>query len=384
MENSLDLNRIASEQTIWLYRMLHTARPLEEKMTLFWHNHFATSNTKVANAPAMYAQNQFLRANAMGSFRDLVAGISRDPAMIRWLDGNTNRKASPNENYARELMELFTMGVDTYTQADVKEAARAFTGWFFDRNQGFVFNRNQHDDGEKTFFGQTGPWGGDDIIGMILDRPVTAEFMARKVFTFFVHGHPEPSTVGRLADGFRGSGYSVRELVRSVLKSPEFSSAEAYHAVIKSPVDFLIGAMKALGVTEFARGAPASLQRMGMSLFNPPDVSGWEWGADWIGSATLLERLNAANGLTTARGDAAPSGMDPAVVGGRMGTASPEQLVDGMLNLLVDGDVPPQTRKSLIDYVAGAGRLSPGSAAFDRSVRGVAHLIMATPVYQMA
>ncbi|MBM2809875.1 MAG: hypothetical protein HW416_634 [Chloroflexi bacterium] len=256
MEASLNLTRLPSEQGIWLFRILNTARPLEEKMTLFWHNHFATANSKVGRPEAMYAQNIFLRANAMGSFRDLLAGISRDPAMIRWLDGNTNRKASPNENYARELMELFTMGVDTYTQNDVKEAARAFTGWFYDRNLGFVFNRNQHDSGQKTFLGRTGPWDGDDILNIILERHVTAEFMARKVFVFFVHDHPTSAAVSRLADGFRTSGYNVRELMRSVLKSPEFSSAEAHHAVVKSPVDFLVGSMKSLGIAEYTREAP--------------------------------------------------------------------------------------------------------------------------------
>ncbi len=389
MEGQLDLTKLPSIQTIWLYRILNTARPLEEKMTLFWHNHFATANYKVANPQFMYAQNALFRKNALGDFRDLLYGVSRDPAMLRWLDSNSNRKASPNENYARELMELFTMGVGNYTEQDVRESARAFTGWFFDRNQGFVFNRNQHDFGDKTFLGRTGAWDGDEIVNMILEQPVTAEFMARKFFTFFVHDHPTPSTVARLADTFRGSGYSTKELMRAILTGPEFSSDEAYHAVVKSPVDYLIGTMKTIGIAEYAREAPGQLQRMGMALYNPPDVSGWDWGTDWIGAATLLERLNASNAFATARGDNARYGLDPAAVLRKLGARTPQQIADGLLDLLVDGDVGQDVRDRLVAYIAqgysGApDAFSQDAARVDRAVRGAAHLVMSTPVYQMA
>src|SRR5581483_405237 len=224
LEETLGTARLPAIQHIWLHRMLSTARPLEEKMTLFWHDHFATANYKVGRPPAMYAQIGLLRANAMADFGTLLRAVSRDPAMLRWLDNNTNRKSSPNENYARELMELFTLGSGNYTELDVREAARAFTGWFFNRDGEFVFNRNQHDFGEKTFLGQTGPWDGDDVLDIILQQPAAAPFIAEKLYRFFVHDHPSSDTIARLADQFRASGYSIRELVRAILHSPDFLS----------------------------------------------------------------------------------------------------------------------------------------------------------------
>jgi uncharacterized protein (DUF1800 family) len=387
--------QLAAIQAIWLYRMLNTARPLEERMTLFWHDHFATANYKVANPAAMYAQNQLIRSNALGSFRTLLSSIARDPAMLRWLDSNSNRRASPNENFARELQELFTMGVGSgYTETDVREAARAFTGWFFDRNQGFVFNRNQHDADDKTYLGRTGPFDGDDIINIILEQPVTAEYMATKLFGFFVHDHPTPSRIAALADTFRGSDYNVRELVRSILHSPEFASDEAYHALVKSPVEYVVGTMKALGIGDYARGpqgnmvVQANLNRMGMALFNPPDVAGWRWGVDWIGSDTLLERLNTASQLVTLRGDNARYGLDPTAVVAQHG-GTPTQIVDGLLRDLVDGDVSGEVRNGLVNYMlTGYGGktedFAKDTGRVDRTVRAVAHLIMSTPVYQMA
>ena len=381
--------RLPELQLLWLTRILHTARPLEEKMVLFWHNHFATANTKVGAPPLMYAQNQLFRQHAMGSFRELLYGVSRDPAMLRWLDSNSNRRASPNENYARELMELFTMGVDQYSQDDVTEAARAFTGWFFNRELGFVFNRNQHDFGEKTYLGRTGDWDGDDIVNIILEQPVTAEFIAGKMFAFFVHDHPTPGTIASLASGFRSTDYNVRELVRSILRSPEFSSEEAYHRLIKSPVELVIGGIKQTGVSEINRNLLGVLNRMGMTLYNPPDVSGWDWGTAWIGSATLLERVNFANFLTTQRGDNAHFGLDPADFLRKLGASTPAQIVDRSLDLLVEGDVSPEIRDGLVAYLTNGYEGRPeeftGDAGrMDRTLRGLVHLIMSTPVYQMA
>lgn len=381
--------QFAAVQALWLYRMLNTARPLEEKMTLFWHDHFATANSKVASPAAMHAQNGLFRAHALGSFRTLIAGVARDPAMLRWLDSNSNRRASPNENFARELQELFTMGEGGgYTETDVREAARAFTGWFFDRTQGFVFNRNQHDAGDKTFLGRSGPFDGDDIIAIILEQSVTAEYLSTKLFTYFVHDHPTPSRLAALADTFRGTDYNVRELVRAILRSPEFVSDESYHALVKSPVEYLIGAMKALGIDEYARGLQGNLNRMGMALYNPPDVAGWHWGVDWIGSDTLLERLNTANQLVTMRGDNAKFAMDPSAIVARYG-ASAAQIVDGLLRDLVDSDVAPNVRSGMLNYaLAGyTGRpedFGRDAARVDRTVRSVAHLIMSTPVFQVA
>lgn len=311
--------------------------------------------------------------------------------MLEYLDNNRNRRSAPNENFARELMELFTMGVGTYTETDVREAARAFTGWFFERERGFVFNRNQHDFGEKTILGRSGTWDGGDVIDIILEQPATAEFISSKLFRYFVHHQPSASTISRLADGFRRSDYNLRELVRSILTSPELSSLEAYHANVRSPVEWLIGSMKALSVDEIPRGAVAGLRRMGMDLFNPPDVNGWSWGPGWIGTATLLERLNAAVELTSQRGNNARYGMDPTSVIREIGGIHPVQIVDGLIDLLVEGDVPPGVREAILATAAQGAPTRPGlqgrdqtSTNTDRFLRGAAHLVMCTPVYQMA
>jgi uncharacterized protein (DUF1800 family) len=398
LESELDLTKLPAIQTIWLTRMLRTARPLEEKMTLFWHDHFATGNAKVGRPQAMYDQNTLFRANALGNFRTLLQGVSRDPAMLRWLDSNANRKASPNENFARELMELFTMGEGNYTELDVREAARAFTGWFVNRQEGFAFNfnRNQHDAGAKTILGRTGNWDGGDVIDILLEQPATAQFMATKLFTFFVHDHPAPSTINRLADTFRGSGYEVRELVRAILHSPELSSDEAYHALVKSPAEHVVGTMKTLGIDEVGSAPLGLLNRMGMALFNPPSVAGWAWGAAWINTATLLERLNAAPNFMQAGGK-----VGEAALLERFGGPSPSAIVARLLDALVDDDVPPSVRSAIETDVGRGAATQAGApiragaatqaAAFaqdsrqvERAVHGAIRLIMALPVYQLA
>lgn len=389
LEAELDMTKLPSIQAVWLRRMLSTTRPLQERMVLFWHDHFATGNSKVGRPQLMNDQNRFFRSQALGNFREILQGISRDPAMLRWLDSNANRKNKPNENYARELMELFTMGIGNYSETDVREAARAFSGWHLNRENAFAFNPRQHDAGEKTFLGQKGKWDGDNIIDIILKQPVTAEHMARKLFNFFAHDHLSQAATRQLAETFRSSGYRTRELVRAILMHPEFRSGDAYHAVVKSPAEYLIGSMKVLGVEEFLPGAQGVLNRMGMNLFNPPSVAGWDWGAAWIGSNTLIERLNAANSLTTQRGNSASRGMDPQSIVTQLGARTPDDLVDGLLDLLVDGDVSNEVRSGLFEYVTNGYRGAPqdffrDAQRLDRAVRGAAHLIMATPVYQMA
>jgi len=286
-------------------------------------------------------------------------------------------------------MELFTLGVGNYAEQDVREGARSFTGWFFDRNLGFVFNSNQHDPGQKTFLGRTGAWNGDDIIDIILQQPIAAEFLARKTFEHFVHDHPSPAIISRLGNTFRNSDYNVRALIRAILVSPEFSSDEAYHAVVKSPVELLIGAMKSLGVSTLSPVTAGGLRRMGMDLFNPPDVSGWHWNEGWIGSNTVLERLNEATALTSARGDNASAGIDPVALVARLRARTAAEIVDGLLELLVDADVAPAARQRLLDYVTDGFSGPPESFTadaqrVDRTVRGATHLAMALPVYQMA
>src|SRR5712691_891000 len=202
--------KIEADKFWWFNRMLLTRRPLQEKMTLFWHTHFATANFKVGDALLMLQQNQLFRDNAMGNFESLLQQVTRDPAMLIWLDNRTNRKGAPNENYAREVMELFTIGIGNYTDADVKQAARAFTGYSLNADKNFVFQPNQHDTGDKTFLGETKNWDADDVLATLVRHPATARFISSKLFRFFAYDTPDASTIDRLANTFGASGFDVR------------------------------------------------------------------------------------------------------------------------------------------------------------------------------
>ena len=259
----------------WTYRLIHTTRPLQETLTLFWHGHFATSIGKVRDPLLMRWQNDLFREHGLGSFRTLLQRVSRDPAMLRWLDGNTNRKASPNENYARELLELFTLGIGNYSEADVQAAARAFTGWSIDQaTLASRFAPRAHDAGTKTFLGQTGNFDGDNVVEAILAQPAAARHITRKLFRFFVYDDPEPETVERFANVLRDADYELRPLVEALLRSPEFSSPRAYHAKIKSPVELVVGAIRQLGATTAYQDLFVPPRRMGQDLFAPPNVKG--------------------------------------------------------------------------------------------------------------
>lgn len=282
----------------WLYRMLYTANPLAEKMALFWHNHFATSNTKVRSARHMAVQNLLIRQHALGSFRQLLGGMARDVAMLKWLDTNSNRKRQPNENFAREVMELFTLGVGNYSEHDIKEAARAFTGWHL-RNDGFWFNRSQHDAGEKKILGESGKFDGADILGLCLARPACPRFLAKKLLATFVAPNPDKATTDALAQRIRHHDYDMGQVMRELLQSQAFFAPEARRVIIKSPVDLVVGTYRALG--NRAR-LPQSVQLMaslGQNLFEPPTVKGWEGGRLWINSTTMLQRSNFATDLIT-------------------------------------------------------------------------------------
>ena len=368
----------------WLYRMVHTTRPLQEKLTLFWHGHFATSLVKVRDPLLMRWQNELFREHGFGSFRTLLQRVSRDPAMLRWLDGNTNRKASPNENYARELLELFTLGIGNYTEDDVRAAARAYTGWFIDQQTlAFRFAPQAHDAGVKTFLGQTGNLDGDDVVEAILARPAAARLVARKLFRFFVYDDPEPETVERFAAILRAADYELRPLVEALLRSPEFSSPRAYHAKIKGPVELVVGAIRQLGATTAYQDLFVPLRRMGQDLFAPPNVKGWDGGLAWVSTSTMLERFNFANRLCTAREDTTRTTFDPLANLSNTDVATPEAIADHYLALLVDGDVPPEVRASLVAYLDEGVPFSLASNG-DAKVRGIVHLIMVTPVYQSA
>jgi uncharacterized protein (DUF1800 family) len=380
-----DRKKIESAKFWWFSRMLYTQRPLQEKMTLFWHNHFATANSKVNNAVLMLQQMQLFRDNGLGNFETLLQKVTRDPATLIWLDNRLNRKAAPNENYAREVQELFTVGIGNYTEQDIHEAARAFTGHTLDKNLGYIFNKAQHDAGTKTFQGQTGNFDADDVLAILVRNPATARFITTKLFTYFVHDSPDSSTIDRLAGTFSSSSFDIRSVLRDLFSGPEFLSPRAFHAQVKQPVDFVSGSLKSLNVQNVGPDVTQVLRRMGQDLLNPPDVSGWKGGNAWINSSTLFERFNWGNRLSTGRDAGKPYFTDVPSQIQRRNVNSPDGLVDYYLGLLVDGDVTPEARQALVDYLNASGPLALNdSGALDLKARGLVHLALATPTYQLA
>src|ERR1051326_1435324 len=379
-----DRKQIEASKFWWVNRMLSTQRPLQEKMTLFWHNHFATANSKVANSVLMLQQIELFRDQGMGNFETLLQKVTRDPAMLIWLDNRLNRKAAPNENYAREVQELFTVGIGYYTETDIHEAARAFTGHALDRSLAYVFNANQHDNGTKTFQGQTGNFNADDILAILVRNPATAQFITRKLFSWFVYDDPDQSTIDRLSNTFTTSGFDIRSVLRDIFTGPEFLSPQAFHGLIKQPVEFVLGSLKSLNVQNVGPDVSQVLRRMGQDLLNPPDVSGWKGGTGWINSTTLFERFNWADRLSMGRDASKPYFADiPSQIEAHAIT-SPDGLVDYYVGLFTDGDVTPEARQALIDYLNSAGALSLNdSAAIDLKARGLVHLALATPTYQL-
>ena len=292
---SLTANQIETQRLglWWANRMLATPRPLEEKLALFWHGHFATGENKVRDYRMMLRQNLMLRANASGRLQDLLVGILKDPAMLVYLDNGENVKAHPNENFGRELLELFTMGVGNYTERDVREAARAFTGWTNDVLV-FKFDASQHDFSDKTFLTTKGPLDGGDIIDTILKQPVTGEFVAAKLYRFFVREDVAASVTTDLGRSFRESGYQIKPLLKRLFLSKDFYAAPSYATQIKSPVHLVVSTYRKMGLTaiptipDFGRMTGA----LGQSLFDPPNVAGWAGGRTWITPSTLLQRGN--------------------------------------------------------------------------------------------
>ncbi len=277
----------------WYQEMLATPAPLTERMTLFWHNHFTSSFQKVKWPALLYHQNVLLRHHAVGSFRDLLFQIAKDPAMVVYLDTQTNRKDHPNENFARELFELFTLGEGNYTEADIKEAARAFTGWHVAKHHGavFEFNHRQHDTGVKRVLGKTGAFGGDDILAIALDQPACATHITKKLWREFVSDVPDPKEVERLAAQFRNSGYQIKPLLTGLLMTPQFWAREHRGVLVKSPVELLVGTCRVFNLPIKDTVVLAKYgRRLGQDLFDPPNVKGWPGGTRWITATTLLHR----------------------------------------------------------------------------------------------
>ena len=303
-EERMALQRDRREKSLelkawWIEEMRATPSPLTEKMTLFWHNHFVSAEQKVRSPHLMYRQNQLLRRHALGNFGTLLHEAARDPAMVIYLDSASNRKAQPNENFAREAMELFTLGEGHYTEQDVKEAARAFTGWSIDPTSGdFMFRRFQHDDGVKAVLGRQGNLRGEDVLDILLAHPRTAEHVVEKLWREFVSMRPDPTEVARVARLYRQSGYETTVALKALLTSDAFYAPENRAALIKSPVDLVVGTLRQFS---FATGDmlpfALTLAQLGQNLFAPPNVKGWPGGEAWINTTTLLARKQFLEGL---------------------------------------------------------------------------------------
>ncbi len=276
----------------WINEMRVTPSPLAERMTLFWHNHFTSSQQKVRYARLMYRQNVLLREHALGNFATLLHAVSKDPAMIIYLDSATNRKDKPNENFAREVMELFTLGEGNYTEADIREAARAFTGWSLEQDTMEFRNRPfLHDSGDKTVLGQRGRFDGDDVLDILLAQPKAAEYIVGKMWREFVSPEPESVEVRRIAATFRDSRYDIRAALRELLLSAAFWKEANRAVLVKSPVEFVVGSLRQFDMSADDVASLAMVMAgLGQNLFAPPNVKGWPGGEAWINSATLLAR----------------------------------------------------------------------------------------------
>ena len=288
----LETNRVAYW---WANRMLGTNHPLQEKMALFWHGHFAVNEAKVRDYRKMLRQLELFYRHGTGNFRDLLVGVAQDPAMLHFLDAGQNVKGAPNENFGREVMELFTMGVGNYTEADIREAARAFTGWNY-VDLDFVVFPEQHDHGEKVFLGRTGDFDGVDILDIILEQPVTADFIAGKIYRYLVREQLSRDLQSRLGTVFRAGGYEIAPLLQTIFLSRDFYSTASYGTHIKSPVELVISTYRKLGL-KAVPGVPdfnSATTALGKQLFRPPTVAGWAQGRAWITPGLLIERGNFA------------------------------------------------------------------------------------------
>lgn len=284
----------------WIERMVKTQRPLQEKLALMWHGHFATSAEKLKNPKASLELNEIFRKHGSGNFKTLVSAVGKSRAMMRYLDQDRSTKAKPNENWARELMELFTLGIGNYTENDIKEAARAFTGWTI-RDGKFFEATRLHDDGNKTIFGASGNFNGDAVIDMLMAHPACAKFIARKVATFFAYDNPEPELVDNLAETLLRHNYELKPMLHQLFISSAFYQERAYYSQIKSPAQLVVGLISQLGVPVVQKPpiAQYAMRAMGQSLFYPPNVKGWDGGRAWINTNTLLVRYNYSNFLVS-------------------------------------------------------------------------------------
>jgi len=376
-----DMEDVGNAVAPWLYRMITTDNPLEEKITLFWHGLFATGFSNTNNPRSLFHQIDMFQRKGLGSFRDLLVALAKDPAMIVWLNNNDNHRGATNENFARELLELFSMGVGNYSEQDVKECARAFTGWTLGNaeymavraHKGsswpygriawyFEYRPDDHDDGLKTFLGETGRFNGEDIVDIITRRPSTARFLSRRLFQFFAADDVDREgehCIEALVQSYFDSGNEIRSMLRTLFRSSYFKSERARFARVKGPVELVVGAIRLAGgcrsPTPAIGQVGAAAYYMGQGLLRPPSVEGWHEGTEWIDSGSLMERVNFVAGELGNVNLPGVRFIIGRLSGRNGGKLSPDQLVDGCLDLLGPIWVSPETRSALVEHVAERG-----------------------------
>ena len=333
----------------WLMRMLKSPDQLLEKATLFWHGHFATSAAKVTSTAAMLAQNRMLRDGALGRFEPMVNSISRDVAMLIYLDSTDNRKTRPNENYARELLELFCLGPGNYTEQDIKEIARCFTGWEVRRGS-FRFNSHQHDNGTKSFFGESGNFDGTDAVRIVLEHDAAPRFIAGKLIRFYVMDeYPiDAKLVEPIATVLRDTDFDIAATIRTILQSNLFYSEHAIGQKIRGPVELAIGLLRSLDAAVNMGELAGTLEQLGQLPLYPPNVKGWDGGRKWINAASLLGRSNLVRQIVTS-GETSLEQNSLGRWARRNGSVDPDKLVDWLLEILVAVEVPDKARSAIIE-----------------------------------
>ena len=408
-----ELRDLAGSAAYWMYRMISTDSPLEEKMALFWHGLFATGYTKLNQARSQLNQVEMFRREGLGSFDELLLEISKDPAMLVWLDNQDNHGDAINENYGRELLELFSMGIGNYTEDDVKECARAFTGWTLGNAEymsvraykdsiwpygriawHFDYREEDHDVGEKTFLGETGNFNGEDIIRIIAKQDGTAEFICTRLFQFFAADEVSEEgsrCIAAMKETYFESGYQIKDVLRTLFNSEYFKSGSVRFARVKGPVEMVVGAIRTAGSHQTPElgieRVSNNMLYMGQGLLQPPTVEGWHEGVEWIDSGSLVERVNfAAKELSDVNSPGIRAIIDR-LASRRDGVLSPAEFADACVDLLGPIEVAEDTRSVLVDYASRQGDLNlrehqPGDESEQR-VGNMLRLIASTREYQL-
>ena len=386
----------------WIRRMALGPRPFQEKMTLFWHGHFATSFEKVRMPYFLWLQNETFRQNALANFNQLLIATAKDPAMLRYLDGANSNKNKPNENFAREVMELFALGEGHYTEQDIQQAAKAYTGWGFAQDRlHFEYHPRNHDDGPKTVFGQTGNFTGEEVLNLICAQPQCAKFIAGKIWRFFVQDQPPQPVVDALADEFRSHDMDLGHLMGVIFRSREFYAPDAIRSQIKSPVQWLVAGTHQLeGALPTEPMTLVMLGQLGQELFQPPNVKGWDGGIAWITTNSLLDRYNFAAALVEGERVPLPAlkgrmkGIMNSMGGDGLGLmqiapanvtalftpeqlSTPDSFLAAMQARFLNGALKPQRLASLRDF------LRTKSPIEEADIRKAIRLLMSTPEYQL-